>query len=129
MLEAGFPASSEGDLNAVSGIAGKLQKTEVAALARTSKKDIDRAWQAISHAAKPRIHTFIATSDLHLEYKLQMSREQVLEAAVDAVLAGLESKLNGAKLNQAVLDGADLSGETCASQGLGAGALDRKGVG
>ena len=85
VLEAGFPASSEGDLNAVSGIAGKLKKTEVAALARTSKNDIDRAWQAISHAAKPRIHTFIATSDLHLEYKLKMSREQVLEAAVDAV--------------------------------------------
>ena len=85
VLEAGFPASSEGDLNAVSMIAGKLQKTEVAALARTSKNDIDHAWQAISHAAKPRIHTFIATSDLHLEYKLKMTREQVLEAAVEAV--------------------------------------------
>ncbi|MDP4980042.1 MAG: 2-isopropylmalate synthase, partial [Desulfobacterales bacterium] len=85
VLEAGFPASSEGDLNAVSMIAGKLKKTEVAALARTSKNDIDRAWQAVSHAAKPRIHTFIATSDLHLEYKLKMTREQVVEAAVDAV--------------------------------------------
>src|SRR5210317_968802 len=82
VLEAGFPASSEGDLNAVSLIAGKLEKTEVAALARTSKNDIDRAWQAISHAAKPRIHTFIATSDLHLEYKLKMSRDEVVNTAV-----------------------------------------------
>jgi len=85
VLEAGFPASSEGDLKAVSMIAGKLEKTEVAALARTSKNDIDRAWQAINHAAKPRIHTFIATSDLHLEYKLKMTREQVVDAAVEAV--------------------------------------------
>ncbi len=85
VLEAGFPASSEGDLKAVSMIAGKLEKTVVTALARTSKNDIDRAWQAISHAAKPRIHTFIATSDLHLEYKLKMNREQVVDTAVEAV--------------------------------------------
>jgi 2-isopropylmalate synthase len=53
VLEAGFPAASEGDLEAVSKIAGKLKKTEVAGLARTSKEDIDQAWQAIRHAAKP----------------------------------------------------------------------------
>ena len=70
---------------AVAGIAGKLEKTVVTALARTSKNDIDRAWQAISHAAKPRIHTFIATSDLHLEYKLKMTREQVVDTAIQAV--------------------------------------------
>ena len=85
VLEAGFPAASEGDLDAVSRIAGKLEKTEVAALARTSREDIDRAWQAVSHAAKPRIHTFIATSDLHLEYKLKMTRDQVINASVEAV--------------------------------------------
>jgi 2-isopropylmalate synthase len=85
ILEAGFPAASEGDLEAVSGIAAKLQRTEVAALARTSKDDIDRAWEAIRHAAKPRIHTFIATSDIHLEYKLKMSRDEVVTAAVEAV--------------------------------------------
>jgi len=85
ILEAGFPAASDGDLEAVSGIAAKLKKTEVAALARTSKDDIDRAWEAIRHAAKPRIHTFIATSDIHLEYKLKMSREEVVTAAVEAV--------------------------------------------
>jgi 2-isopropylmalate synthase len=85
ILEAGFPAASEGDMEAVSRIAGKLQKTEVAALARTSKDDIDRAWAAIRHAAKPRIHIFIATSDIHLEYKLKMTRDAVVNAAVDAV--------------------------------------------
>jgi 2-isopropylmalate synthase len=85
ILEAGFPAASEGDMEAVSRIAGKLQTTEVAALARTSKDDIDRAWEAIRHAAKPRIHTFIATSDIHLEYKLKMTRDAVVAAAVDAV--------------------------------------------
>ncbi len=85
ILEAGFPAASDGDLEAVSRIAGKLEKTEVAALARTSKDDIDRAWQAIRHAAKPRIHTFIATSDIHLKYKLKMTREEVVTAAVEAV--------------------------------------------
>jgi 2-isopropylmalate synthase len=85
ILEAGFPAASDGDTEAVSRIAGKLEKTEVAALARTSKDDIDRAWQAIRHAAKPRIHTFIATSDIHLKYKLKMTRDEVVTAAVEAV--------------------------------------------
>ena len=85
VMEAGFPAASEGDFEAVSKIAGKLVKSEVAALARTSKEDIDRAWQAISHAAKPRIHTFIATSDIHLKYKLKMTRTEVINAAVEAV--------------------------------------------
>jgi 2-isopropylmalate synthase len=85
VLEAGFPAASDGDLDAVSKIAAKLKTTEVTGLARANKYDIDRAWQAVQHAAKPRIHTFIATSDIHLDYKLKMSREEVLQAAVDAV--------------------------------------------
>ncbi|UCF90901.1 MAG: 2-isopropylmalate synthase, partial [Desulfobacterales bacterium] len=85
VLEAGFPAASEGDLEAVSQIAAKLQRTEVAGLARTSKADIDRAWKAVGHAAKPRLHTFIATSDIHMDYKLKMSREEVVQTAVEAV--------------------------------------------
>ena len=85
VLEAGFPAASEGDFEAVSRIAEKLRETEVAGLARTSKEDIDRAWGAIQNAAKPRIHTFIATSDIHMEYKLRMTRDEVLKATVDAV--------------------------------------------
>lgn len=85
VLEAGFPAASEGDFEAVSSIAGRLKNTEVAALARTSKKDIDRAWGAIRNAAKPRIHTFIATSDIHMDYKLKMTRDEVVKKAVEAV--------------------------------------------
>ena len=85
ILEAGFPAASDGDMEAVSRIAGKLEKMEVAALARTAREDIDRAWQAIRHAANPRIHIFIATSDIHLQYKLKMTREEMIGAAVEAV--------------------------------------------
>ena len=85
VLEAGFPAASEGDFDAVSKIAGKLKKTEVAGLARTSKDDIDRAWGAVQHAAKPRIHTFLATSDIHMQYKLNMTRDQVLKTTSESV--------------------------------------------
>jgi 2-isopropylmalate synthase len=85
IIEAGFPAASEGDFEAVSKIAAKLKQTEVAGLARANKADIDKAWGAIQHAAKPRIHTFIATSDIHLEYKLRMDREAVVRATIEAV--------------------------------------------
>ncbi|MCU0615458.1 MAG: 2-isopropylmalate synthase [Desulfobacterales bacterium] len=85
VIEAGFPAASVGDFEAVARIAGKLKTTQVAALARTSKADIDRAWEAVKHAAKPRIHTFIATSDIHMEYKLNMSRDQVIQKAIEGV--------------------------------------------
>ncbi|MGD2269283.1 MAG: 2-isopropylmalate synthase [Desulfobacterales bacterium] len=85
VLEAGFPAASEGDLEAVAKIAGKLERAEVAALARTSKEDIDQAWRAVRHAAKPRIHTFIATSDIHMKYKLKLTHEQVIQKTVEAV--------------------------------------------
>ncbi len=85
VIEAGFPAASEGDFEAVSKIAEKVSGCEIAGLCRTSREDIDKAWGAIAKAAKPRIHTFIATSDIHMKYKLNMSREQVVKAAVDAV--------------------------------------------
>jgi 2-isopropylmalate synthase len=85
VIEAGFPAASEGDLEAVTKIAQRLKTSVVAGLARTNKEDIDLAWAAVQHAAKPCIHTFIATSDLHLKYKLNMSRDEVLNAAVEAV--------------------------------------------
>jgi 2-isopropylmalate synthase len=85
IIEAGFPAASDGDFEAVSQISAKLERTEIAGLARANKEDIDRAWGAIQHAAKPRIHTFIATSDIHLKYKLKMNRDQVLQSAVEAV--------------------------------------------
>jgi len=85
VIEAGFPIASVGDFEAVKLIAEKIKTCTVAALARTVKLDIDRAWEAIQGAVKPRIHTFIATSDLHLKYKLKKSREQVLQDAVWAV--------------------------------------------
>jgi len=85
VLEAGFPAASDGDFEAVATIAGKIRGIEIAALARTSKEDIDRAWQAVKNAARPRIHTFIATSDIHMTYKLKLSRDEVIAKAVEAV--------------------------------------------
>ncbi|MBU4259133.1 MAG: 2-isopropylmalate synthase, partial [Proteobacteria bacterium] len=85
VLEAGFPAASEGDFEAVAQVAGVVKNIEVAALARTHKDDIDRAWSAIRHAKNPRIHTFIATSDIHMKYKLKMSREEVVKTAFETV--------------------------------------------
>ena len=85
VMEAGFPASSPGDFESVQMIADKIRNVEVTALARTAKGDIDKAWGAVQNAAKPRIHTFIATSDIHMKYKLKMSRDEVVREAVDAV--------------------------------------------
>jgi 2-isopropylmalate synthase len=85
VLEAGFPAASPGDLEAVKLIAQKIRGLQIAGLARASKQDIDQAWEAVKEAAHPRIHTFIATSDIHLEHKLKMSREEVIKEAVNAV--------------------------------------------
>ena len=79
VIEAGFPIASNGDFEAVNEIAKRIQTSSVAGLARATKKDIDRAWEAVKPAKRPRIHTFIATSDIHLEHKLRMSRDQVLD--------------------------------------------------
>jgi 2-isopropylmalate synthase len=85
VIEAGFPIASVGDFEAVHLIARTIEHCTVAALCRTVKGDIDRAWEAIQYAKKPRIHTFIATSDIHLTHKLKKSREQALADAVWAV--------------------------------------------
>jgi len=85
IIEAGFPISSEGDFEAVREIAKKIKRSQVTALARTSPQDIRRAWDAVRFAKYPRIHTFIATSNIHLKYKLRMDREQVMKEAVRAV--------------------------------------------
>jgi 2-isopropylmalate synthase len=82
VIEAGFPIASEGDFEAVRAIARELRRATVCGLARTGSADIARAAEALESAAHPRIHTFIATSDIHLQHKLRMSREQVL-AEVD----------------------------------------------
>ncbi len=85
ILEAGFPIASEGDYEAVDAVAREFPWVQVAALARSNKLDVERAASALKHAKRPRIHTFIATSDIHLKYKLKKSRQQVLEEAVAAV--------------------------------------------
>jgi 2-isopropylmalate synthase len=85
VIEAGFPAASAGDFEAVQTISHKIKNIQVAGLARTSKEDIDKAWGAIKDAVHPRIHTFIATSDIHMKHKLKMDREEVIKTAVESV--------------------------------------------
>ena len=85
VIEAGFPSASEGDFSGVRAIAEAVQRPVIAALARCHDRDIDRAGEALRPAARGRIHVFIATSDLHLEHKLRLTREQCLERARAAV--------------------------------------------
>ena len=85
VIEAGYPIASEGDFEAVKQISAEIRSVTIAGLARAVPIDIDRCWQALEGAAKPRIHTFLATSDIHLKYKLGKSREEALEIAVKAV--------------------------------------------
>ncbi len=85
ILEAGFPIASEGDFEAVDAVSRQFPWVQVAALARSCTVDVERAAQALRHAKRPRIHTFIATSEIHLRYKLRKSRQQVLDDAVAAV--------------------------------------------
>jgi len=85
VIEAGFPIASGGDFESVKQIAKQITNCTVAALSRTKKEDIDRAWEALKYAKNPRIHTFVATSDIHLKHKLRMSREEVLDVAVESV--------------------------------------------
>lgn len=81
VIEAGFPIASEGDFQAVKAVAQKVKGPTVCGLARTRDEDIDRCWEAVKHADKPRIHAFLATSDIHMKEKLRMSRDEVLDLA------------------------------------------------
>ena len=85
VIEAGFPIASDGDFEAVQRISATVRRPIIAGLARACKGDVDRAWQALQGAAHPRIHVFLATSDIHLQYKLRITREQCLEQAREAV--------------------------------------------
>src|ERR1700691_1274367 len=85
VIEAGFPIASDGDFEAVQRIAATVRRPIIAGLARACKADVDCAWQALKGAAHPRIHVFLATSDIHLQYKLRITREQCLEQAREAV--------------------------------------------
>src|SRR6202167_3004033 len=90
ILEAGFPIASQGDFDAVDAVSREFPWVQVAALARCTRLDVERAAQALEKARRPRIHTFIATSDIHLKYKLKKSRQQVLEEACAAVTQARE---------------------------------------
>ncbi|KZR59026.1 2-isopropylmalate synthase [Pseudobacillus badius] len=85
VIEAGFPAASKGDLEAVQLIANTVKNSSVTGLARSHEKDIDAAWEALKQSAEPRIHVFLATSPIHRQYKLKMSKDEVVERAVAAV--------------------------------------------
>ena len=85
ILEAGFPIASEGDYEAVDAVSREFSWVQVAALARANTPDVERAAASLKHARRPRIHTFIATSEIHLKYKLKKSQQQVLDEAVAAV--------------------------------------------
>src|SRR5713101_3612185 len=85
VIEAGFPIASDGDFEAVQAVAASIRRPVITGLARACTVDIERAWQALKNAARPRIHVFLATSDIHLNHKLRMSRQQCLEQARDAV--------------------------------------------
>src|SRR5499427_5396610 len=80
VIEAGFPIASNGDFEAVREIAKLVKNSTVCGLARAGRMDIDRAWEALRHAERARIHTFLSTSPLHMKYKLNMTPEQVHEA-------------------------------------------------
>jgi 2-isopropylmalate synthase len=85
ILEAGFPIASDGDFEAVDAVSREFPWVQVAALARCTRMDVERAAGALAKARRPRIHTFLATSDIHLKYKLKKSRQQVLDDACAAV--------------------------------------------
>jgi 2-isopropylmalate synthase len=85
VIEAGFPIASDGDFAAVQAVAAAVPRPVIAALARAARHDIERAAQALHSAVRPRIHVFLATSDIHLQHKLRISRQQALEQARDSV--------------------------------------------
>src|ERR1700738_2339009 len=85
VIEAGFPITSPGDFEAVQAISRQIEGPVITGLARTHVADIDSAWNAVKDSARPRIHTFISTSDIHIEYQLQTTREDVIGQARAAV--------------------------------------------
>jgi 2-isopropylmalate synthase len=85
VIEAGFPIASNGDFEAVREIAKQVTQSSVCGLSRAGRADIERCWEAVQHAKRPRIHTFISTSPLHMKYKLQMEPDKVYQAVIDSV--------------------------------------------
>ena len=85
VIEAGFPIASDGDFESVKAIASVLRRPIIAGLARACRPDIERAWEALRYAARPRIHVFLATSDIHLKYKLRITRDECVQQAREAI--------------------------------------------
>src|SRR5258708_139760 len=85
VIEAGFPIASNGDFEAVRAIAKIVKNSTVCGLARAGRMDIDRAWEALKHAKRPRIHTFLSTSPMQLKYNHQMTPDQVHQAVIDSI--------------------------------------------
>ena len=85
VIEAGFPIISDGDFDAVQSISERIQNVQVAGLARANEEDIKAAWDALKNAKRPRIHTFISSSDIHIEHQLKKTRDDVLKLAIEAV--------------------------------------------
>src|SRR5690349_6985691 len=85
VIEAGFPIASPGDFEAVQAIARQVEGATICGLARCSKADIDRAWEALRDCSRPRIHVFLATSAIHREFKLKMAKEEIIARAVEGV--------------------------------------------
>src|SRR5947209_1071801 len=85
VIEAGFPIASEGDFESVKAIASVIRRPVIAGLARACRPDIERAWEALKYAARPRIHVVLATSDIHLEYKLRITRDQCVQQARESI--------------------------------------------
>lgn len=100
VIEAGFPIASEGDFASVQRIAREVKGPIIAGLARTDEADIRRAYEAVKDAGRPRIHTFIATSEIHMKHKLRLTREEVVEKAVE-----------GVKLAKGLVDNVEFSAE------------------
>ncbi|WP_419881846.1 2-isopropylmalate synthase [Peribacillus sp. B-H-3] len=90
IIEAGFPAASQGDFRSVKEIASLIKDSSVTGLARSVQGDIDAAWEALKAGAEPRLHVFIATSPIHRQYKLKMTKEEIIENAVKTVKYGAE---------------------------------------
>ena len=82
IIEAGFPISSQGDFESVQAIAGEITNSTVCGLSRCTPKDVERAGEAVKHAAKPRIHVFCATSKIHRDHKLKKGKEDIIRISV-----------------------------------------------
>src|SRR6266446_3062529 len=85
IIEAGFPISSQGDFESVSAIAAEVTQSTVCGLSRCTPKDIDRAGEAVKHAAKSRIHVFCATSKIHRDHKLRKGKEEIIRISVESI--------------------------------------------